>query len=53
MNPRALEVVDMSEFEIEAGDLVVPVADIDEVKKLQEGHGGWIEAMKEVITLNA
>ena len=36
----------MSEFEIEAGDLVVPIVDVNEVKRLQDGHGGWIDAMK-------
>ena len=46
MNPKALEKIDMSEFEIEAGDLVVPIVDVNEVKRLQDGHGGWIDAMK-------
>ena len=50
MNPLALEKVDMSDYEIEAGDLVVPINDVDEVKRLQEGHGGWIDPMKQVST---
>ena len=50
MNPKALEVVDMSEFDIEAGDLVVPIVDVAEVRRLQEGFGGWVDAMKPVHT---
>ena len=50
MNPKALEVVDMSEFDIEAGDLVVPIVDVAEVRRLQEGFGGWVDSMKPVHT---
>ena len=36
---------------IEAGDMVIVKEDRDEVRRLQEGHGGWHAAMAQVATL--
>ena len=53
MNPDVLQLVDTSQFEIEAGDLVLVHEDKEKVKRLQNGHGEWVEDMAEVITRHA
>ena len=40
--------VDMSQETVEAGDFVIVNDDKDLVKRLQEDHGGWVEAMVSV-----
>lgn len=40
--------MDESDFEFAAGDTVRVDLDIETVKLMQEGHGGWVDAMTEV-----
>lgn len=52
MHGDALEHVDQSELKVEDGDLVFVKNDREEVKKNQEGHGGWHPQMANVSSVN-
>ncbi|CAH1779267.1 unnamed protein product [Owenia fusiformis] len=49
LNPELLTKVDTSKEEIKSGSLVIIIDDYEKVKKLQQGHGGWVSQMIEVL----
>ena len=40
--------MDQRDLEVESGDLVFVINDLERVKRNQQGHGGWHDDMKEV-----
>ena len=40
--------VDQRDLDVESGDLVFVISDLEKVKKNQEAHGGWNDDMKAV-----
>jgi len=41
--------LDQTGMEVESGDLVFVINDVEKVKRNQQGHGGWHEDMKELV----